>query len=163
MTASAVHGVAYTVGPLFKHIIDCMQLYFTNGFTNTVLQSVNCLWLGGVILIFDGTPQIIVQRWQIAALRWPNDINSAAEDAIFKNREQRASSVASAVWHVCVRVFWATNATILLVYIPVKIKMSFIWKDDFFAKIDIFYKSIAGPLSEALFKRTHNHVRSAEG
>ena len=33
----------------------------------------------------------------------------------------------------------------------------------FFAKIGIFCKSIAGPLSEALFKRVHNHFRSAEG
>ena len=30
------------------------------------------------------------------------------------------------------RVFCAPNATILLVYIPAKIKMRFIWKDDFF-------------------------------
>ena len=30
------------------------------------------LWLVGVTLIFDGTPQITVQRCQIAALRWPN-------------------------------------------------------------------------------------------
>ena len=36
----------------------------------------------------------------------------------------------------------ASNATILLVYITAKIKMSFIWKDDFFfAKIGIFCKS----------------------
>ena len=32
----------------------------------------------------------------------------------------------------CVRVFYAPNATILLVYIPAEIKMSFIWKYDFF-------------------------------
>ena len=32
---------------------------------------------------------------------------------------------------------------------PAKIKMSFIWKDDFFAKIGIFCKSIAGPLVQA--------------
>ena len=37
MAASAGHAVAYTIGPIFKHIIDCMQLYFTNGFTNIVL------------------------------------------------------------------------------------------------------------------------------
>ena len=37
MTASAGHAVAHTISPIFKHIIDCMQLYFTNGFTNTVL------------------------------------------------------------------------------------------------------------------------------
>ena len=35
MAASAGHAVAYTIGPIFKHIIDCVQLYFTNGFTNT--------------------------------------------------------------------------------------------------------------------------------
>ena len=34
MAASSEHAVAYTIGPLFKHIIDCVQLYFTNGFTN---------------------------------------------------------------------------------------------------------------------------------
>ena len=32
MAASAGHAVAYTIGPIFKHIIDCVQLYFTNGF-----------------------------------------------------------------------------------------------------------------------------------
>ena len=35
------------------------------------------------------------------------------------------------LFNVCVRVFCAPNATILLVYIPAKITMSFIWKDDF--------------------------------
>ena len=37
MAASAGHAVAYMIVPLFKHIIDCVQLYFTNGFTNIVL------------------------------------------------------------------------------------------------------------------------------
>ena len=37
-------------------------------------------------LIFDGTPQIIAQRCQIVASRWPNEISSAADNAIFKNR-----------------------------------------------------------------------------
>ena len=55
--------------------------------------------------------------------------------------------------NVCVQVFCAPNVTILLVYISAKIKMSFIWKADFFfAKIGIFCKLIAGPLSEV---RTH--------
>ena len=35
--ASAAHAVAYTVGLMFKHIIDCVHPYFTNGFTNIVL------------------------------------------------------------------------------------------------------------------------------
>ena len=34
MAASAGIAVAYTIGQIFKHIIDCVQLYFTNGFTN---------------------------------------------------------------------------------------------------------------------------------
>ena len=49
---------------------------------------VYCLWLIGVTLIFNGTPQIIVQRCQIAAPRWPNDSSSATDKAIFKNRAQ---------------------------------------------------------------------------
>ena len=40
MAASAGHAVAYTIGPIFKHIIDCMQLYFTNGFTNIFKASI---------------------------------------------------------------------------------------------------------------------------
>ena len=37
MAASAGHVVGYRIGPIFKHIIDCVQLYFTNGFTNIIL------------------------------------------------------------------------------------------------------------------------------
>ena len=37
MAASTGHAVAYTIAPIFKHIIDCVQLNFTNGFTNIVL------------------------------------------------------------------------------------------------------------------------------
>ena len=37
MAASAGHAVAYTIGPIYKHIINFVQLYFTNGFTNIVL------------------------------------------------------------------------------------------------------------------------------
>ena len=36
MAALASHAVAYTIGSIFKHIIDCVQLYFTNGFTDIV-------------------------------------------------------------------------------------------------------------------------------
>ena len=34
MAASAGHAVAYTIGLIFKHIIDSVHLYFTKGFTN---------------------------------------------------------------------------------------------------------------------------------
>ena len=37
LAASAGHAVAYTIGSIFKHIIDCVLLYFTNGFMNIVL------------------------------------------------------------------------------------------------------------------------------
>ena len=37
MAASASQAVAYTIGPIFKLIIFCVQLYLTNGFTNIVL------------------------------------------------------------------------------------------------------------------------------
>ena len=50
------------------------------------------------------------------------------------------------LFNVCARVFCALNATILLVYITARIKMSFICKIDFFAKNGIFCKSIASPL-----------------
>ena len=38
--------------------------------------------------MFDGTPQIIVQRYQIAAPWWSNDISYATDNAFFKNRPQ---------------------------------------------------------------------------
>ena len=58
------------------------------------------------------------------------------------------------LFNIYVRAFCALNETILLVYIPTKIKMSFNWRDDFlfFAKIGICCKSIANSLSEA---KTH--------
>ena len=37
------------------------------------------------------------------------------------------------IFNACVRIFCAPNARILLVYVSAKIKMSFIWKDDFFS------------------------------
>ena len=37
MAASADHAAPYTIDSIFKHIIDSVQLYFTNGFTNVVL------------------------------------------------------------------------------------------------------------------------------
>ena len=37
MPAWAGHAVAYTIGPILKHIINCVQQDFTNSFTNIVL------------------------------------------------------------------------------------------------------------------------------
>ena len=30
MAASSSHTLTYTIGPIFEHIIDCVQLYFPN-------------------------------------------------------------------------------------------------------------------------------------
>ena len=37
MAASAGQAVACMLASIFKHIIDCVQLYFTHGFMNIVL------------------------------------------------------------------------------------------------------------------------------
>ena len=39
MAVLAGHAVAYAICPIFKYIMcySCVQLYFTNGFTNIVL------------------------------------------------------------------------------------------------------------------------------
>ena len=72
--------------------------------------------------------------------KWPNYASGQ------KSAPNSDSFWVRRLFNVCVRIFCATNATILLVYIPAKIKMSFNWKYDFFAKIGIFCKSITGPL-----------------
>ena len=63
------------------------------------------------------------------------------------------------LFNVSARVFCALNATILLVYKPAKIKMSFILKDDVFD--DDFQSNVA------IFPRCSSvytpHIRSAEG
>ena len=76
MAALAGPPVAYTIAPIFKHIIDCVAswILFLACERNTYL--------------WRHTPQIIVQRCQIPAPRWSNDISSAADNAIFKNRAQ---------------------------------------------------------------------------
>ena len=67
------------------------------------------------------------------------------------------------LFNVCVRGFCASNPTILLVNITAKIKMSLIWKDDFFfAKIGTTIFKVMSQYFPALFKRIHNHIRSAE-
>ena len=107
MAASVGHAVAYTIRQIFKYIIDCVQLLFTNGFTYIVAET----------LILDRTPQIIVQRCQVIAPRWLNDISFAADNTIFKNRAQNIECSFG----------WMTRSAVLL-----KIKINFIWKEGFF-------------------------------
>ena len=175
--------------------------------------------------------QIIVQRCQIAARRWPNDISSAADNVIFKNKAQNIEcslgcvarsadllepnvanillfnfceqkfiqhgSITIAInsnglsllifeekwpnyisgsksapnsdlfwvcrlFNVCVRVFCAPNATILLVYISAKINRGLLWKDDFFFFLPKSVSSVSRSQAQ-LAKHIHNHISSTEG
>ena len=101
------------------------------------------------ILLFNFCVQKFVQHGPI---RIAIDCNSLSL-FIFEDKWQNyASGPKSApnsdsfwlrrLFNVCARVFCAPNAIILLVFIPATIKMSFIWKDDF------FLSKSAGPLSE---------------
>ena len=62
------------------------------------------------------------------------------------------------LFEVCVLVFCAPNATILLVYIPARIKMSFFLKDNFFLPKSA---SSVNRSPAHLAKRIHTHIRSA--
>ena len=73
---------AYTIGAIFKHIIDCVQLYFTKWLHEYC--PLKCQL--SLACRHNSNPQLIVQRYQIAAPRWPNGISSTANNAIFKNR-----------------------------------------------------------------------------
>ena len=73
------------------------------------------------------------------------------------------SFMARRLFNLCVRLFCAPNATILLVYITTKIKMSFICRDDSFLPKSASSVSRSQAHFPALFKRIHNHIRSAEG
>ena len=50
-----------------------------NGNFDFVFQGLNRLWVVSVILIFNGSPQKIVQRGQITAPRRPIDIRISAD------------------------------------------------------------------------------------
>ena len=65
----------------------------------------------------------------------------------WKSAPNRVSSCVRRLFKVCVRVFCAPKVINFACLHTRQDKMSFIWKDDFiFAKIDIFCKSIVGPL-----------------
>ena len=78
--------------------------------------------------------------WHVAASCW-NQMLSISSSSIFVKMAQLCLCLPNndpfwvrRLFNVYVRVFYVPNATILLVYIPAKIKMNFIWKDDFSAK-----------------------------
>ena len=65
------------------------------------------------------------------------------------------------LFNVCVLDFCVPNVTILLVYIPAKIKMSFIWKDNILLRSASSVSRSQAHFS-AFVKRIHNHIRAAE-
>ena len=89
--------------------IECMRAGFL------CPKCYHCLWLVDVTLIFDGTPQIIVQRCQTAAPRCPAGSEAAALWLIMRSSktEQKTSSVTSAVWHI-VPSCWHQTITIAI-------------------------------------------------
>ena len=96
-----------------------MQLYITNGFTNILLLIVNCLWLAGITLIFDGIPQIIVQWYQNAVPSWPNYISSAADNTYHYNPSVRIIDLDSQATYVCcVLILYISGGTYSLKSIP---------------------------------------------
>ena len=150
MTASVGHAVAYTIGPIFKHIIGVAVFHQCplNRQLSLACRRNTYLW------------RHPTNNNQIAAPRWPNDISYAV---IMRSPKtwRKTSSVASAAhfrrkmaqlrlwskirtkqWLVlgasayqCMRAgVLCPNCDNFLFYIPTKIKMSFIWKDDFFCQ-----------------------------
>ena len=72
IAASADHAVAYTIGLILKHNIDCVQLYFTNSFTNIVLACRRDTYLWR-------------QTTNNSSNRSSEVASSAGDNAIFKN------------------------------------------------------------------------------
>ena len=159
MAASAGHAVAYTIGPIFQHIIDCVQLYFTNGFTNQTIsalrlimrssknraQNIECSFgcgaLSAVLLklnvanifLFNFCEQKFVQHGLVTIAINSNGLSLLIFEEKCPNyvsglkSEPNSDSVwVRRVFNICMQVFCAPNATILLVYVPANIKLSFI-------------------------------------
>ena len=110
----------------------CEQKFVQNG---PITTAIDCNFLS--LLIFEE--------------KWPNYASGP------KYAPNSDSFWVRRLFNVCVRVFYAPNATILLVYKPAKIKMSFIWKDDFFSSKSA---SSVSRSQAHLAKRIHNHIRS---
>ena len=104
------------------------------------------------ILLLNFCEQIFVQHGSITIAIGCNGLSLLIFEEKWPNNGSGPKSTPNSdsfwmcrLFNVCVRVVCVPNATILLVYIPAKSKMGFIWKDVFFfAKIGIFCKSIAG-------------------
>ena len=70
-----------------------------NNYFDFVFQGLNRLWMVSATLIFNGSPQIILQRRQITAPRRPIDIRISAEYSIFENGAQKIDCYVGCVAH----------------------------------------------------------------
>ena len=91
------------------------------------------------ILLFNFYEQKFVQHCPITIAIGCNDLSLLIFEEKWRNYASGPISApnSDSFWvhrffNACVRVFCAPNAIILLLYMPAKIKMSFIWKNDFF-------------------------------
>ena len=85
------------------------------------------------ILLFNFCEQKLVQHGPITIVIESNDLSLLIFEEKWPNYASGPKSATNSdlfwvrrLFKVCVQVFYAPNATILLVYIPEKIKMSFI-------------------------------------
>ena len=68
----ASHAVAYTIGPIFRHIIECAQLYFTNGFKATAKPG-------------RKTSSVALAVWHVVPYCW-NQMMPLSSSSIFANK-----------------------------------------------------------------------------
>ena len=111
------------------------------------------------ILVFSFCEQKFVQQGPITIAIDCNVLSLLIFEEKLPNYASRPKSAPNSdsfwvrrLFNVCVQVFCAPNATILLVYIPPNIKMSFIWKFDYFLPKSVSSVSQSQP---HLAKRKH--------
>ena len=129
-----------TVSNCSSEVANCSSSAADNAIFKNRAQNIECIFVWEAnILLFNFWEQKFIQHGPITIAidcnglsllifeeKWPNYAFGP------KSAPNSESCWVCQLFNVCVRVFCTPNATILLPYVPAKIKMSFIWKDDFF-------------------------------
>ena len=179
MVASAGHLVAYTMDPIFKHIIDCVQLYLTNGFTCSCSLTVTvssysfskkngpimpldkCLRAGFLCPKCDNFSclhtcqdqnELHLKRWFFLPISASSASRSQAHFPVLFNYATGQKSHQTVTRFVCVcfsKYACGLMRQFFLFTYLPRSKWASSEKMIFFANIGIFCKSIAGPLNEA--------------
>ena len=149
MAAWTGHAVACTIVPIFISIYRmCATVFHPWLHEYSPLKRQLCLACRHNTYLW---PQVIVQRWQMAVPRWPNDISSAANNATVTR-----FGCVYFIMYMCGFSVPQMRQLCLFTYSP-KAKLASSEKN-FFVKIRIFCASIVRPPSEALFKRTQSYT-----